>query len=239
MANKSGDVKALSTEVIGADAVLAYLLRHPDFLAEHPELYATLTPPEERRGAGVLDLQRHMIDRLRERVRALEAAGRRMEAVDEANAAIQGRVQTASLALLAVRSFENLIETMNQKLPAMLDVETFSLCVETDGKLPAKASEAGVRVLKPGAIDRVLGKGTDILLLAEADGSRLLFGTAAERVKSMALARLSFGPSTPPGLLALGAAKPDGFQPGQRTDLLAFFAHVVEHSIRRWLSQAP
>jgi len=237
MADKNAT--ALSTEDLGADTVVAYLRRHPDFLTEHQELIDLLTPPERQHGQGVLDMQLFMVERLRDRVRALEGSTARLEAVGEANLASQSRVQTAALTLLAARSFEHLIDTVASRLPDLLEIEASSLCVENGEPLPGKGGTVGIRVLKPGALDRIVGKGRDILLAADVQGSRTLFGPDAPRVRSVALARLSFGPLTPPGLLALGSARPDGYAPGQGTELLSFFARIVEHCIRRWLSLSP
>src|SRR5262249_7295446 len=58
---------ALSTELIGADQVVAYLERHPEFLNDHPQLLELLTQPDQQLGAGVLDMQKFMVIRLRER----------------------------------------------------------------------------------------------------------------------------------------------------------------------------
>ncbi len=239
MAGKPDDVTALSTQPIGDDAVEAYLESHPGFLADRPELMETLTPPERRQGDGVVDLQQFMVERLRERVRTLEDDERRLQAIGAANLASQERAHAAVLALLAARSFEHLIEIATVELPELLELEATALCVEADAAFAKKAEVSGVRLLKKGAIDRLIGSDATIALEADATGSRLLFGAAHDRVRSTALARLSFGPGTPPGLLALGAARPDFYTPDQATELLAFLARIVAHCIRRWLTLTP
>ncbi len=239
MASKSGDVTAVSTEVLDADAVEAYLARHPGFLSERPELMELLTPPERRQGDGVVDLQRFMVERLRERVRALEAEEKELHALGAANLASQERTHAAAMALLAARSFEHLIEVATIELPGRLELEATALCVEAGEAFARKAEVGGVKLLKPGAIDRLVGPDSPIALLADTPGSRMLFGPAHDRVRSSALARLSFGPGTPPGLLALGAGRPDGYTPDQGTELLTFLARVVAHCIRRWLTLTP
>jgi uncharacterized protein YigA (DUF484 family) len=227
---------ALSTDLIGADAVAAYLQRHPDFLNDHPELIESLTPPERKMGGGVLDMQKHMVLRLREKLAEAERDNKRLQAVGAENMKAQTLVQSAAIALLTARNFEHLIDSITARLPNLLDVEASSLCVENAEPLPGRADLVGIRVLKPGAIDRIVGVGREVRLSADVPGSRTLFGLAAPRVRSMALARLSFGPGSMPGLLALGSAKPDGFAPGQSTELLTFFARIVELCIRRWLA---
>lgn len=239
MAGKSTDVTAVSTQLLGADAVEAYLARHPNFLADRPALMELLTPPERRQGDGVVDLQRFMVDKLRERVRALEDEEKRLHALADGNLAAQERTHQAATALLAARSFAHLIEIATGELPALLELEATALCVEADKSFQKRAEVSGVKLLKPRAIDRLVGAGRPIALIADTPGSRLLFGAAHARVRSSALARLDFGPGTPPGLLALGAGRPDGYAPDQGTELLAFLARIVAHCIRRWLTLTP
>src|SRR3546814_8633163 len=50
---------------IAADQVAAYLRRHPDFLARHPDLLDVLALPARDHGKGVVDLQQFMVERLR------------------------------------------------------------------------------------------------------------------------------------------------------------------------------
>jgi len=227
---------ALSTELIGADQVAAYLERHPDFLNDHPQLLELLTPPDQRLGAGVLDMQKFMVIRLRERVAEIERANARLSAIGAENLRIQTLVQGAALALLTARSFETMIDLVVTRLPELIDIEASSLCVESGTPLPGKSSLVGVRVIRPGAVERIVGTSGEVRLIADTPGSRTLFGEIAPRIRSMALARLNFGPGAPAGALALGSAKPDGFAPGQGTELLTFLARIVELCIRRWLA---
>jgi uncharacterized protein YigA (DUF484 family) len=227
---------ALSTELIGDDQVAAYLERHPDFLNDHPQLLELLTPPDQRLGAGVLDMQKFMVIRLRERVAELERANARLSAIGAENLRVQTLVQGAALALLTARSFEAMIDLVVTRLPDLIDIEASSLCVESGTPLPGKSNLVGVRVIRPGAIERIVGTTGEVRLIADTPGSRTLFGEIAPRIRSMALARLAFGPGTPPGALALGSAKPDGFAPSQGTELLTFLARIVELCIRRWLA---
>jgi uncharacterized protein YigA (DUF484 family) len=230
------NASALSTEVLGADAVVAYLQRHPDFLNEHPDLLELLTPPDQRLGAGVLDMQKFMVTRLRDKLAEAERVNAQLITIGQDNLKAQTLVQGAALALLTARSFETMIDLVVTRLPDLIDIEASSLCVESGVELPGKSSPAGVRVIRPGAIERIVGTGGEVRLIADTPGSRTLFGEMAPRIRSMALARLSFGPGTPPGALALGSAKPDGFAPTQGTELLTFLARIVELCIRRWLA---
>lgn len=237
MSGKSDDVPMIRAETIAPDAVAEYLRSHPDFLAENPDLIAVLTPPQFDRGEAVVDMQSFMLGRLQSEIAGLRSTEAALLAAAESNISIQAAVHLATTALLGARSFKQLIRLINEELPAMLDVAATALCVETDDKLPGKAGDAGVAVIAPGTMDGLFEPDTNIALCPDTPGVAAIFGDNAAKVNSSAMMRLDIGAKAPMALLALGAQAPDGFHPGQGTDLLGFLGHVVEHCIRRWLSQ--
>ncbi|MEQ9608838.1 MAG: DUF484 family protein, partial [Kiloniellaceae bacterium] len=83
---------------IAADQVEAYLRRHPDFLAERPDLLVVLTPPARARGDGVVDLQQAMVERLRHKLSDVTQLRDDLVATGRSNLAIQARVHEAILA---------------------------------------------------------------------------------------------------------------------------------------------
>ena len=68
-------------------------------------------------------------------------------------------------------------------------------------------------------------------------GGAELFGEAAERVRSVALVRLSLGDPKRAGLVAFGSADPDGFTNDMGVELIAFVGQVVERLAERWLAR--
>lgn len=237
MSTKSDDAPLLPAEPVTAESVAHYLRAHPDFLAENTDLLSVLTPPQFNHGNGVVDMQSFMLTRLRAEIAQLQTRERTLLAAAESNVNVQSRVHHGTRALLDARSFKHLIRVINEDLPGMLKVEAIVLCVESDEKLPGKTADAGVVVIKPGTVKRLLEPGTDIALCPDTPGEKTIFGGAAARVNSAAMLRLDIGAKAPAALLALGSRAPDGFDPRQGTDLLGFLGHVVEHCIRRWLSQ--
>ncbi len=73
--------------------VAAYLKEHPDFLLRHSDLIETLVPPERRvegaAGGVVLDLQRFMLERMREELRELRGSQGQLISAGRANMAAQ------------------------------------------------------------------------------------------------------------------------------------------------------
>ena len=239
LAGSPKDAGARSDELPEAKAVAEYLRHHPEFLIEHPDLIAVLTPPTHHQGEGVVDLQRFMLDSMREQLGSMQSREARLLDAAEERGASQFRVQEAALAILEARSFEHLIRTVNERIAELLDIASVRLCVETSESIPGPSGKAGVVVIEPGTIDKWMRRTDDIVLVGGSPGRRAIFGGTAGDVRSYALLRLDFGPKSPGGLLALGSADADGFHPRQGTELIAFFARVLEHCVRRWLMATP
>ncbi len=239
MSGTPEDAGARPDEAPGPEAVAEYLRRHPDFLVDHPDLIAALTPPTQHQGEGVVDLQHFMLESLRKELGSLQSRENRLLNAAEERDASQFRVQEAALAILEARSFEHLIRTVNERIAQLFDVASVRLCVETSESIPGPSGKAGVVVIEPGTIDKWMRRTDDIVLVGRAPGRRAIFGANAGDVRSYALLRLGFGPKSPGGLLALGSSDPDGFHPRQGTELIAFFARVLEHCVRRWLTATP
>jgi uncharacterized protein YigA (DUF484 family) len=236
MVVSSDDAKALSTDIVAPDAVEAFLERNPSFLNDRPTLLQKLVPPQFDHGSGVVDMQIFMLDRLRDQLKRTNQREKSLLEAVEANSRIQRRVYRAVDALLAAQSFEELIRCVADDLPSQFDVAKVALCIETEKPLPDGAENAGLMVLPPGTINRFGDIHRLVLLLANTKGDKALFGGSAGKIQSMAHLRLDFGAKAPRGLLALGSTEPDAFDPNQSTDLLAFFAQVLERCVQRWLN---
>lgn len=221
---------------LSAAQVAGYLRRHPDFLARQPDLIEALVPPRNDRGKGIVDFQLFMVERLRDEVAEISAARDELLAIGRANLAAQRRVQGAVLALLAARSFEELIETVTTDLAVILDLDTATLGVEqaTDDLPPVRLG--GIFQLAPDTVDAVIGPGRAIALRSDIEGDPAVFGAAANLIRSQALIRLTISRRTPPAMLALGARDPEQFHPGQGTEYMNFLAQTLESCVRAWLN---
>ncbi len=80
-----------------------------------------------------------------------------------------------------------------------------------------------------------MGPGQDVVLRADIEGDKVLYGSGTGLVASEALLRLHASPEAPAGLLALGARHTTRFDPEQGSELLGFLAQVLELCIRTWL----
>ncbi len=232
------EVKRPDSPALSAGDVSAWLLAHPDFLVQHPELVGRLALPPRDRGEGVIDLQGYQAERLRGQVDRLKDQQRAFITASRANHNTQNRVHAAILFLLDAESFEQLIHTVSTDLGVLLDLDVVTLLVEaTEGEDSAAQQSAEVRIVGPGEIARRLG-GQELALESDVAGDETVFGAGAGLVRSQALIRLNVSPETPSCLLALGSRDPEMFHPGMRTELVGFLGRVLERCIRSWLTTA-
>lgn len=226
---------AAAGEDPSAAQVAGFLRRHPDFLAENPELLEVLAAPARAHGDDVLDLQSFLVERLRNEVAGMREARDALVRYGRSNLAAQGRVHEAVLALLATKSFEHLIEAVTTDLPVLLNLDAVGLCVEQSGRNLPPVRLGGLCQLEPDSVEAMVGSGRKVLLRGEIEGDPAIFGAAAGLVASEALIRLDISAATPPALLALGSRQAEQFHQGQGTELLVFLAGALEHCIRAWL----
>ncbi|MEX2455644.1 MAG: DUF484 family protein [Rhodospirillaceae bacterium] len=231
MSDPSDDAAGIRPEALTAENVSQWLRRHPEFLVENPEALIFLTPPEFKRGERVLDMQRFMLERMRTDVSTLRRREKQLLSAAEGNAAGQTKVHQAVVAVVAAPDIQGLNRIVRTRLPAILDLEAATLCIEDEGAL----SLAGATAVGANGIDNLLGASRRILLQGSTAGQGFVFGDAAERVKSVAFIRLRTGAAGTIMLLALGSGREDGFEKSQATDLLSFLGDVLEAKLKQCL----
>lgn len=231
MSGSTDDAAKAQPEPLTAETVSVWLRRHPDFLLENPEVLSFLTPPEFRRGERIVDMQRFMLERLRDEAAVLRRREKQLLSAAEGNAAGQTKVHQAVIAVVGARDIQALNGVIRAELPTILDLEAAALCIEEEGAL----SLAGATALGEGGIANLMGPKRRILLQAGTAGDAFVFGDGASRVKSVAYLRLRTAKSAPNMLLALGSGRDDGFDPHQATDLLAFLVDALEARLKQCL----
>jgi hypothetical protein len=215
--------------------VRSYLKDNPGFLLENPDLVEHILAPPRESGAGVVDMQSFMIERLQGEVTELRSNHGELVAASRSNMISQSRIHAAILSILEATTFEHMIEIVTTDLANMLDVEVASLCVENNSSNVIVPDVTGVHVVSPGMVDETMGPGRDIVLRAKAEAEHAVFGGAVGLVRSAALLRLPINAFGPMALLAFGSRDDERFHPGQGTELLSFLSRVLTHSMRVWL----
>jgi hypothetical protein len=229
MAGKS-ETAASDPAPIDDQQVASYLQRHPEFLLDHPDLVSLFTLPARFDAGPVVDLQQHVINRLREELDQMRGCAEHLISTSRSNMSTQSRTHDAVLALLGAGSLAGLAHVVADDLPSLLDVDVAALGVESvDGLAPMVP---GVLSMPSELLAQTMG-GSDIVLRSASAGDPALFGSGAGLVTSYALVLLS-PPGLAHGLLALGSREERGFHQGQGTELLSFLARVLENCVERW-----
>lgn len=228
--------KAEKTPKLTAEAVIDFLRGRPDFFAQHPEALKGLSLPNGNLGDGVVDFQGAVIDKLRGDAKELKQEREDLLLTARANQQSLSRIHECVLSVLAVKSFEQLIQTVTTDFAVMLDLDMVMLCIEAaDGDTPKLLKTRGLVMLPDGMVARYLGAEQRMLLRGDVEGDPEIFGAGASLIRSDALVRLDISKATPPALIAFGSRTPGRFDSGQSTELVGFLTLVLEHVIRAWL----
>lgn len=212
-----------------ARVVAAYLKSHPEFLSEYPDLAAQLTMPKEQ--GAVSSLSAYQLQTLRERNAELERQLAELIEIAAENEKLMERVHALTVALLRANTMEVTARTVIAKLSADFHTEQVRLLLFGDEpQLP----RADWLQQIPGGIG-ALPEFTEFLLKGEPVSGRLsadklerLFGADAAQIRSVAMMRL--GDS---GILAIGSANPDRFQPGMGTLFLKMISATITAALAR------
>ncbi|MEZ5833326.1 MAG: DUF484 family protein [Dongiaceae bacterium] len=235
MAERPEELQKKSPAMPSAAQVIAYLRRHPDFLYRHPELLDLQAAPGRHVEGPIVDLQQFMVERLRNDVAKLRANQDEIIANSRDNLGTQERIHKAVLALLEADTFEEFIEIITGDLVLLLEVDVVCLCIERTEGYNRRPKLDGLELLEQGSVDRIMGKGKQVLLRDDTVGDPEVFGGAADLVRSDALLRLKPSKAAPNAVLAFGTRHPGYFHPGQGTELLSFLGRIIEFGIRSWL----
>ncbi len=222
---------------LDAAAVADYLLQHPEFLNQHPDVLEALSPPARWSGDGVVDMQQYLINRNRSEMDELRDCAQDVIETSRSNMSTQTRTHAAVLALLATRQWDDIVHVVSHDWPLLLDVDVVSMAFEPPTRPDPRLAGAELRTLAAGTIDRLLGDDQDVRLMREINDDGTLFGSGAGLARSAALMRMRPAVSLPSGILALGA-RDATFHPGQGAELLSFLCRVLEACTARALDDA-
>lgn len=187
---------------LNPDDVVRYLRAHPDFLAEHGELFTELTVPHPQHGGQAISLAERQLHALRDKIRQLEMKLAELIRFGEENDDISTKVHRLALALITARG-------MNAVRHAL----QFSM--QEDFAVPYAALELWGLEGQHSVLDAELCRQLASLrtpYCGAPENIELLicFGEAAPHVRSLALIPLVQGESVF-GVLALGSAEPERF----------------------------
>lgn len=202
-----------------AGQIEAFLRANPSWLADNPDLYRVLVPPNRVHGEHLADHMAAMVRIERARATAMAERADDVLAAGRAAAGLAVRVQEAVLALLRAT---DKMDCLTGELPGILAVDAVHLCIEA--LLP------GVRPLPQGMVGQLLG-GRQVLFRDTVTEARRLHAEAAGLAGHDALVLIPG--SGPPALLALLARDGQMLDPARGAGALTFLGRAVAAALGR------
>ncbi|GHF68229.1 DUF484 family protein [Seohaeicola zhoushanensis] len=227
------------------EAVRSEILAKPyAILDDQDVMHALIEANAKAMGNNVVDLRGIVMERLETRLDRLEDTHRSVIAAAYENLAGTNQVHRAILKMLEPTGFEAFLRGLGGDVAEILQVDRITLVLETvqnDDDPVVDRLDSVLALAEPGFVDTYLSHGRGgparpVVLRQVHDASPLVYGEAADWVRSEACLKLDFGKGRLPGMLAMAAEDPHQFSPTQGTELLAFFAGVFERTMRHWLS---
>lgn len=216
---KSSRTATLKRSTTAAEDVENWLLSHPDFLAQRPELYLALEPPQRVHGERMADHMAAMLAAARVHIREVDAESQQCSR--QPNPAFAIRASEAVLALLRA---PDALECVAQEWPAILGVDACHVGCET-------VQRRHVVKLATGTLAQLLPPGRDAVVRSAPLHVEPLHKEAAPVIRRDALARVP-APGGQPMLLAVGARDAD-MLPAAAVESIAFLGRAVGAALAR------
>jgi len=215
---------------LNAMEVASYLRRHPEFLAEFPDIALTLLVPREQ-GAST-SLASYQLEVLRDKNRELNKRLADLFANAQANERLAVRTQQLALALMRATSTADTVRTMAASLTEDFDGDAVRMVLFA----PVEGLAPDWLQILPSGRDKRLAPFKDALLAGEPicgrlnpDKMPLLFGDQADVAASVALI-----PVANVGLIAIGSRDGNRFFPGMGTLFLRMMGETFAAAMARF-----
>lgn len=217
--------------------VTAWLLAHPEFLSNNPQLLAAMVPPKAQSGKNVEDFQYHMLSRLQSRQRELKDDLEELIGVTRDNISTQAQVNQAVTALVKAQTLQELIQVLTAEFTDLFKVDVVRLAIETPlaehyETQFSEASYSGIGALLVGGADGALGKDQPSHAIFDTRdgfpaGCKEVFDACSGLIRSCILLRMTLPQTKRDGVLAFGVRTPGRFHSGQSDELLRFLTTIV------------
>ena len=229
----------MSEQAAIADELRVRILQEPDVILEDPDVMRALIAANDRSmGGNIVDLRGVAMDRLEARLQRLEDTHRSVIAAAYENLAGMNQVHRAINRFLEPLDFNEFLDCLRTDVADILRVSRVRLVLESQEETIQSLGSDVLAVVYAGFVADYMAQGGTLrrVTLRRTDGNaQLVFGEAADWVRSEACIALDFGPGRLPGMLAFASDDPLHFSPNQGTDLLDFMGGVFERAMRRWL----
>lgn len=224
MDGSQGEIEGVPLEPA---AVRRFLSDNPDFLREDLGLLGELGLKVA--AGNVVDFGPAALARVHAAHQREATQRQQLEETARANFSAQAQTHGAVIDLLDARNHSDLAWRLDE-----LSQHRFGLAAGVIALEDAERVPAGWIRLVEGQVDMILGGPQRLARMGFAPTALGLFGERADRVRSMAMVRMSIWEPARQGLLAFGSADPEGFTEDMGAELVAFLARVAERTAERW-----
>lgn len=232
------------TESLSEAQIRAWLLAHPDFLKQNPDLLLALKPPAAQSGDNVLDFQQHMLGHLQDHLREMKQRYEGLIVASRDNMSTQSQVHQAVLGIVRAQDLEQLLQMLTQDLVQYFDLDMVRLAMESPVAefYPPQYDEkdySGLCFVDTGIVQELFGT-EDVCLMASVmaemtEPLRQVLQDCVGLIKSCALLRLHLPHTDRAVALIFGVRHEGRFHPNQGVELLKFLAEVVEYKLDQCL----
>lgn len=208
-----------------ATRIAEYLLQHPDFLDQHPDVLAALDIPHD--SGDAISLVHRQISSLRAQSGKYRQQLEELIEVARENERLSSRLHDLILALIEADSQDEILSTLQEQLREQFQTDAVELKLFSASamKQHAEQGEAGPALFQDFMTRRRPSCGA--LPVGQLD---YLFGDRAGETASVALIPLDAGNLE--GLLAIGSRDAERFHPGQALDFLTRLGEIVSQALR-------
>jgi len=215
MKPRNPEINAKKKQDMGPREIVAWLNNNPNFFHEYFCELEEILSSTSQSGEKFADIRDYILKRLRAEIAGKQAREDRLIQAAKENNIIQDRILKASLMMLKANSYKSFLNLISEKLPTIFGVEVATLFFD---ELP-KLFQSRKR----------------IVLCANVSQNIDVFDSLGFEVKSCAFLSLGYGRNQCPCFLALGSINPTTFHPNQGTELLNFFADILEVCLLKWV----
>jgi uncharacterized protein YigA (DUF484 family) len=211
-----------------AEAIIAYLLDHPDFFAEHDDLLVSMRVPHQR--GDTVSLVERQLKLLRER--NIEMRHRLSQLMDVArdNDRLFDKTRRLNLALMDAGSLEEIVIAVEDSLRQDFQVPFVSLILFSDNAMPVGRWVSSAEAQK--AIGGLIGDKTVCGALREHELTFLFGAEQGKEVGSTAIVTLNHLGLH--GVLAIGSRDPQHYKSSVGTLFLNYIADVLGRLLPRF-----
>jgi len=212
--------------------VASYLLKHPDFLNDKPDVLEALELSHQS-GSAVSLIERQ-VEQLRASNEDMNKQLQRLIQVASENEKLMSRLHQLTLELMLIGSRKEFFTPLGNSLLNDFNADILQICL-FDQEIAALAGEdvIGIKAddpaLEPFLV--LLEKNQTVCGRLNENKMNFLFGSKARWVQSTAL--IPLGDKGADGMMAIGSSDPARFYPGMGTLFLDLLANVISASLAK------